>query len=117
MYERMYAVRTCGTTNGRHEFEHSAREDDYNEEVNRDGVWSVRVQLDDGDGGRMRVFKTYVFKTEAEADKWREAAAKCEFGLLVVYPVIFVPFRTFEESTVAEAAEQLLVERDRRRSI
>ena len=65
----------------------------------------------------MRVFKTYVFKTEAEAVKWREAAAKCEFGLLVVYPVIFVPFRTFEESMVAEAAEQLLVERDRRRSI
>ena len=55
------------------------------------GVWSVLVE--EGED----LSDTYVFKTEAEAHKWREAAVKCA-EREDVYHVIYIPFRTFEES-------------------
>ena len=56
------------------------------------GVWSVLVE-DDNIGS-----DTFVFKTEAEAHKWREATFKVKKANVNVYHVIFIPFRTFEES-------------------
>jgi len=59
------------------------------------GVWSVLVEQGDNSD-------TYIFKTEAEARKWREATFKCEgreeLTELYVFHVIFIPFRTYEES-------------------
>ena len=53
------------------------------------GVWSVLVE-DDNVGS-----DTFVFKTEAEAVKWRDEVKEANVN---VYHVIFIPFRTFEES-------------------
>ena len=56
------------------------------------GVWSVLVEDDNVNSN------TFVFKTEAEAVKWREATFKVKEAIVNVYHVIFIPFRTFEES-------------------
>ena len=63
------------------------------------GVWSVLVENDNYSSD------TFVFKTEAEAVKWREATFKVKEANVNVYHVIFIPFRTFEESmdTFAES--------------
>jgi hypothetical protein len=63
----------------------------------REGVWSVLVEYPCAGVPCDVGSDTYVFKTEAEADKWREAALECA-EQEVVYHVIFIPFRTFEES-------------------
>ena len=56
------------------------------------GVWSVLVE-DDNIGS-----DTFVFKTEAEARKWREATFEVKKASVNVYHVYYIPFRTFEES-------------------
>eukprot|EP00964_Phaeocystis_antarctica_P080833 scaffold50495_cov64-Phaeocystis_antarctica.AAC.5 len=58
------------------------------------GVWSVLVEDDTGVGS-----DTFVFKTFEEADKWHEYTYnEVKKGNVNVSNVIFIPFRTFEES-------------------
>jgi hypothetical protein len=65
-----------------------------NEELKLEGVWSVLVEDDTGVGS-----DTFVFKTFEEADKWHEYTYNnTKRGNVNVYHVIFIPFRTFEES-------------------